>query len=370
MPTNFGDTNVVSLLRLSLLVLTVFSVTASALRPQSPAPPRTAVLRLRVGLDANPKTTSKYQRRDWAESIRLMRATGANHFHYAKVWSEVERRAGTYDTSDVRFMIQESASLPVAFNLRVVDAGARNMPEEYKALAWDSAEMIGHISSVVDQLAPVLGIRPWSYAIGNEIDLYFASRPQEIGAYARMLEQVKTRVLRQHPAARFTTSFQFTAASQLRSLYVPIVSALDHVAFTYYPLAADFRVRPETSVGPDLQTMIAAAVPRPIFLQEIGYPSAGLLGSSPDRQRAFVQLAFEAIRAVGSSRVLGATYLFQADFPEWVVNDIARVYGENSETFRAFITTLGLRDERDRPKPGWDEFVRQARLIGPPTPPP
>jgi len=44
---------------------------------------------------------------------------------------------------------------------------------------------------------------------------------------------------------------------------------------------------------------------------------------------------------------------------------VTRAYGINSETFRAFVGTLGLRDEKDRPKPAWDEFVRQAKLIGP-----
>jgi hypothetical protein len=62
---------------------------------------------------------------------------------------------------------------------------------------------------------------------------------------------------------------------------------------------------------------------------------------------------------------VGGTYLFQADLPEWLVKDLTTVYGNQSEPFRAYLTTLGLRDERDRPKPGWDEFVRQAHLTGP-----
>src|SRR5262249_5643457 len=150
-----------------------------------------------------------------------------------------------------------------------------------------------------------------------------------------------------------------------RSRYASIAAVLDHVTFAYYPVAEDFTVRPETSVAADLSTMIAAGEPQPIFLQEIGYPSSTLLGSSPERQRAVVQLALEAIRAAGTERVLGATYLFQADLPEWMVDNIVKAYGSNSERFRAFVSTLGLRDERDRPKPAWDEFVRQAHLIGP-----
>jgi hypothetical protein len=321
-----------------------------------------AVPRLKIGLDANPKATSTYRRDDYVASIALMRTTGANHFHYAKMWAEIERTPRVFDTSDVSFMMSQSAPLPVAFNLRVVDAGARNMPDAYKGLAWDSSAMRDRVIGVIDAIAPVLGNRPWSYAVGNEIDMYFATRRGEINQYARLLESAKAAVRALHPEARFTASFQFAAVQELRTTYAPIVALLDHVTFTYYPLGPNFVVRPEDSIESDLQAMLAAAAPRPLFLQEIGYPTATLLGSSPERQRDFIRFAFEAIRAIGSPRVFGATYLFQADMPEWLVDDIARTYGANSEPFRAFVATLGLRDERDRPKPGWDEFIRQARI--------
>ena len=56
-------------------------------------------------------------------------------------------------------------TLAIAFNLRVVDAGARNMPDEYKRLEWDSTEMIDHITGVVEQWRPsfVPSLRPSSH---------------------------------------------------------------------------------------------------------------------------------------------------------------------------------------------------------------
>jgi hypothetical protein len=357
--------------RAQVVIVLIVGVFCGSTRGQSPTrvggpqTGATAIERIRIGVDANPKATSKYERRDRHEAIRLMRTTGANHFHYAKVWVDIEREPGTFDLDDVRFMMEESWPLSVAFNLRVVDAGSRNMPEAYKNLAWDSPQMIEHLTRVIEELAPVLGRRPWSYAVGNEIDAYFQSRPGEIAAYGRMLQQVKPRLRALHPRARITASFQFAAVSQVRTLYAPIVAALDHVSFNYYPLRADFSVRPEDSVFSDLTAMIVAAQPRPIFLQEIGYPTATLLGSSPEKQRAFVKNTFDAIRGAGSARVFGATYLFQADLPDFIVADVVRAYGLNAEPFRAYLMTLGLRDERDRPKPAWDEFVRQAHIIGP-----
>ena len=328
---------------------------------------RVAVYRTRIGVDPNPKTTSNYLRDSKAESIRLMRSsTRVNHYHYAAAWADIERVQGIYTTDDLAFELKETAPLRVAFVLRIVTAGSRNMPAAYAGLGWDSPQMIDRVTRLIEAIAPVVGKRPWSYAVGNEIDTYFASRPQEIAAYARLLQQIKPRVQALHPGAMFTTSFQAEAAPQLRTLYAPIVAALDSVSFNYYPLTPDYVVRPPSVVPGELRAMADAAAPKPLYLQEIGYPTSTVLGSSPAAQAEFVRLAFETVRSLGPTRVLGATYLFQADFPEWVVELIAGAYNAGShQKFREYIRTLGLRDDRDRPKPAWTEFVKQTDALAP-----
>ena len=357
-----------TILLVTVLVVQLFPILVVAQRrmPADAEVVGTAVRRLRVGLDANPKASSDYRREAWAESIRLMRTTGATQFHYSQQWSAIERQPGSFDTNEAAFIVEQADRMRVIFTFKVIDAGQRTMPDAYRALPWDSPEMINAIVRATEALASALGPRVWSYSVGNEIDMYFSSRPGEIAPYARMLQQVKARVRQLHPDASFTTTFQFASAPHLRNRYRAIVDALDHVAFTYYPLAANFTVRPPEVFDSDLQIMLMAAAPRPITLQEIGYPTAARLGSSPELQARFVRQAFEAVRAVGTSHVLGVTYLFQADLPEWLVNDLVAAYGVDDPNFRAFLSTLGLRDERDRPKPGWDEFVRQAEISGPP----
>jgi hypothetical protein len=329
------------------------------------AEPRFAVRRLLISADANPKTSSDYRDKSRDQAIALLKSTNATHYHFNRQWSELERQPGVFELTTVRRAIATSKPLPWAFALKIIDAGARQMPESYKTLAWDSPEMVQRVTRLVEELAPVLGNRPRWYAVGNEIDMYFAQRPHEVAAYARLLERIKPIIRARHPAASFTTTLQFSSVPQWRTLYAPIVETLDHVGLTYYPLAADFVVRPPTDFVPDLTRALDAARPLPIAFQEIGYPTSPLLRSSPERQAEFMRVAFEAIREAGTRQVLGATYLFQADLPQWLVNDLVRAYGEGGENFRAFLTTLGLRDDRDRAKPGWDEFVRQAELVGP-----
>ena len=339
-----------------------FSRPGTSLPPPPPGS-TVAIPRMRIGIDPNPKASTNYRQGDWAESIRLMRSTPSNHLHFAKTWSEIEPRAGVFDLDDFRFVLEQSSPLPVGFNLRIVDAGQRNMPAEYRNLAWDSPEMIAHVTRAMETVAPFLGPRPWSYAVGNEIDMYFDRFPSEIPAFGRLLDALKRRLQTLHRATPFTTTFQFQATGRLRTTYAPIYNVLDHVTFTYYPLGANFVVRPPSSVGGDLAAMIAAAQPKAIYLQEFGYPSATRLGSSPELQAQFVRLTFEAIRSWGSTYVLGATYLFQADMPEWFLDLVVKAYGIDTENFRAYIRTLGLRDANDRPKPAWDEYVRQAGMI-------
>jgi hypothetical protein len=297
----------------------------------------------------------------------MLKSSGATHFHASVTWSSIERQPGSLDLGELSHTMNTSEPLPVAFTLKIIDAGHRQVPDRLRAVPWDAPEMVQRLTQVIEQVAPALAQRPWSYAIGNELDLYFASRPQEIAAYARLLERLKPVVRALHPDASFTTVWQFNSADQLRSTYAPILAAIDHVALTYYPINGDFSVKPADQLTRDLPRALAAASPLPIAFQELGYPSATLLGSSPEQQATFMRNAFEAIRAAGTLRVLGATYLFQSDLPHWLVNDLVRAYGFDDQRFRAFLTTLGLRDENDQPKPGWHEFLRQTDLLAPVT---
>jgi hypothetical protein len=68
-----------------------------------------AVPRLLIGLDATPKATSNYRSGDFTESIRLMRTTGANHFHYTKHWTSLEPKPGVYDLEDIRARLDDSS---------------------------------------------------------------------------------------------------------------------------------------------------------------------------------------------------------------------------------------------------------------------
>ena len=277
----------------------------------------------RIGVDPNPKASSNYERESKAESIRLMRSsTRVNHYHYAAAWADItERVQGVYTTDGLAFEIGETGPLRVAFVLRIVTAGSRNMPAAYAGLAWDSPQMIDRVSRLIEAIAPVVGRRPWSYAISSEIDTYFASRPHEIAAYARMLEQIKPRVQALHPGVRFTTSFQAEAASQLRTLCAPIVATLDSVSF-YYPLTADYTVR-SPSVVPHEPWPWLTSLRR---CRSICRKSATRAQpcSVPRRRRKRNSCGWPSRRSGRSGRrVLGATYLFQADFPEWIVEWIA-----------------------------------------------
>ena len=328
---------------------------------------RVAIPKLRLSVDANPKTSSDYKSESREQAIRLLKSTPATHFHVSSTWSTIERQPGVLDVGELTHAIDASAPLPLAFTLKIIDAGNRQVPDRLRGAAWDSPAMVQGVSQLIDQLAPVLDDRrPWSYAIGNEIDMYFATRPGEIAAYARLLEQLKPIVKSRHPRASFTTVWQFNSIDRLRSTYAAVVATLDHIALTYYPIAADFSVRPVDQLARDLPRALAVAAPLPIAFHELGYPTATLLGSSPEQQAEFMRISFDAIRAAGTPRVLGATYLFQSDLPQWLVSDLVRAYGLDSDRFRAFITTLGLRDENDRPKPGWQEYVRQSELLSSP----
>ena len=69
------------------------------------------------------------------------------------------------------------------------------------------------------------------------------------------------------------------------------------------PLGANFRPRDPGSPTADIPRLVAAAAGKPVVLQEVGYPSAALLGSSERAQAEFVARVFGAWRAQGGGRI-------------------------------------------------------------------
>lgn len=330
-----------------------------------PTPRGSSDSRVLIGLDAAPHEKNGAGKRGRLNALQQAYDAGMTLLHSAPKWNEFEKSPGQVDLTDDADAIGEFAeerNLPIALNIRIVDTNQRSMPKSYQGWRFDDARM-------ADRLRAAIRAFPASYkrhtrflAIGNEVDGYLSSRQGEIGAYAKLIGDVAGTARQEFPNAELTVNFTFAAVGDMNR-YRAITELTDFASFTYYPLNADFTMRPPSDLRPDIERMLAASGGKKLYIQEIGYASAEQLNSSTQRQAEFYVNAFQILRD-RSDRITGATFLFMSDFSKDVVDSLGQYYRlPNSSNFKAYLQTLGIVERNGTPKPAWDVFRREALVM-------
>jgi hypothetical protein len=235
------------------------------------------------------------------------------------------------------------------------------MPKQYAEWKFDDPRMTERLSVILQALQSRNQADIRWIAIGNEVDPYFMKHLDEVNAYHQLLINIFPVVKKLFPGATVTVNFTFEALSHLNKELKPLFDIGEIFSVTYYPLNPDFTVRQPDVIKSDFKLIMAAASTKRVMFQEVGYPSAELLGSSPDKQALFLDMFFDQLRK-SQPQAIGMTYLFMSDLPKSLVDSFGDYYNQpGSDKFKAFLATLGLFDGAAKPKPGWSVFERNAK---------
>ncbi len=131
-------------------------------------------------------------------------------------------------------------------------------------------------------------------SIGNEVDVYLTTHPQEWGAYQSFYREGVAYVHAVAPWIKVGVTVTYDGAVKNRGHVADLNSQRDVFILTYYPLGARFSPRRPDSPITDLPKMVELAKKRPLILQEVGYPSSTELSSSEAMQAQFVTSVFRA----------------------------------------------------------------------------
>jgi exo-beta-1,3-glucanase (GH17 family) len=156
-----------------------------------------------------------------------------------------------------------------------------------------------------------------------------------------------------------TTTFSGYSAGNPAAVQA-LNAASDVVILTYYPLQGDSQVIAATAPATDLPMMISLAGNKPVVLQEAGFPSGTLNGSSDTDQQQFVASLFQSWRAAGSQMPF-LSYFLLYDLDATTCNALGVYYGSSDPAFLSFLCSLGLRTSDGTAKPAWNEFVQDAQ---------
>jgi hypothetical protein len=340
----------------ALLAALALAVGCSKHSPTSP--PGTASPAL-LGIAANPTDATFPD--SVGSAVLISRALGSNCFQMGDLWSTIEPAPGMIQLGSLRSTLDQLEALGFApyFNLRIIDTNQRGVPSDLASRAWDDPILVARTDAIVDTLIDVFRSHHLAaFSLGNEVDGYLGPRPGEVAGFRALL----TREIGRMHARLPTLPIGCCTESPPLNGYAWVGDTLnrftDVAIYTYYPFqpGADFVHRPASTFEPDMAAMVARHAPQPIALQEVGYSSSSVNGSSPAAQADFVRRFRRYMASAPRSQVLFGSWFLLTDWSSSTLNTLFAYYGFVTPGFSEYLGNLGLRDSVGVPKPAWDTW--------------
>ena len=145
------------------------------------------------------------------------------------------------------------------------------------------------------------------------------------------------------------------------ALFDCVHAAMDHVAVAMV-------LNPPEDEPEDIERILTDYLDRagakPVAIVEVGFPTSEGVGSSPEEQRRFVELAFQSFDA-HADRLAFVSWYEVFDEDRMILQGLAdQVYGsafpEQKRAFVDWLSTLGLQCDEGPKKPAWYAFLDHA----------
>ena len=309
-----------------------------------------------------PNSSVPFTQQELDDAVALAQGAGVRGVIATYTWSDLEASPGVIDVSSMKSGLDyyHQKGLRVLLGIQVINTVKREVPADLATVAFDDPQFIARFHSLLDAVRGVLSGGEKYISIGNEVDVYLQAQPSQWSAYSHFYADAVSYLHTQSPGflVGVTTTFggfSGDASAQVRSLN----AASDVTILTYYPLQGDSQGLPTTSPSTDIPRMIDLAGGKPVVLQEAGYPSGTLNGSSEAAQQAFVTDLLQAWHTAGDGLPF-LSYFLLYDFDASTCDQLGTYYGSMDPAFLSYLCTLGLRHSDGTAKPAWSAFVTAA----------
>jgi hypothetical protein len=232
---------------------------------------------------------------------------------------------------------------------------------------FSSPTLHARAAQLLDRLLPLLRDNGGFFiSVGNEVDIWLRSRPDQIAAFAGFTEHCRNHA-RSAGITDLAIGVTLTSASTVDAdLWTPVIAACDALAFIHYHTGdPDFRVENPATISDHLDAMAALAGGRQILLQELDCPSGAINpgnGGSESLQAEFFSRAFTAIAERPWIRFVNVLHL--NDYTQADVDTFTSYYLDQPlAPFAEFLGTLGLfRNDRTE-KAAWPVVLEGLRFL-------
>ena len=265
----------------------------------------------------------------------------------------------------------KQAGYAVSITLTNVHMDQKHLPAYLKGKRFDDPVLLKRWETYLRIFLTLNGDAIDFLNIGNEVNNYFGKHPKEWPAYVTFLRR-GVRVAKQlKPHVRVGVVLVHDRRAEYWKAIEPLC---DHLAITYYTPCSLFSTSPtRNALDPQhavyfahtLDRALALAGTKKVLITEVGCATHPSLDSSPELQVRFIGQLFGWLRR-RLSRVLGMSWLAAQDWPyEHTKKALAGQLDARllkHERFMRFLTSLGLRYEDGRKKPGYDAYKKAIIL--------
>lgn len=300
------------------------------------------------------------------------KGVGMEVFPQTFYWTTLEQDAGQYDFQllDIANLYYPANDVQICFNLTPIVAVDRGLPTDLMNKSFSDQEVIDRFQVLLDSIhsrTPDLDIN--NFLFGNEVDLYFSQHPDEWDDFKIFYDSALFHVKKLW-GSEMKVGVEATLGSMMTQHGDAIKALNEHsdmIAFTYYPLEADFTMKPPQAIFNDLNFVVQEYPTELLFLEETGYASSEVCNSSEIQQREFVENIFR-FWDEHHERLLFVGFLWLHDLSEENAQFFVEQYGmlgqPNENVFKEYLRSTGLKNYDGSSKAGFEALKEEAGRRG------
>ena len=308
---------------------------------------------------------------DYSTNFLAAQKAGMDVVPLTFYWSDLENSQGfTSDLLAVANSYYSENNMPVSLNISPIAALNKSFPGDLAGLSFGDDLVITRFKALLDMVhnnLPDAVIN--NLLLGNEVDLYLNNHESEWPEFKNFYSQALTHAkslwgndLKVGVEITFST-LTGIAKENTRTLN----EHSDFIAFTYYPLNADFTMQEPSVVFDDIRQVVDLYPDKLLFLEECGYASGEICNSSLAKQEQFVENMFDVWDEY-PYQIVFIGFLWLNDLSEETASVYVDLYGMKGHphelSFKEYLRTTGLRTYNGEPKPAFEIFNINSYLRG------
>jgi hypothetical protein len=328
----------------------------------------------KLGLVLNPVDVKSIE--SFNDAYNMARDNNVQVSHHYVQWGDIERGRGEYDwlAQDFTHELIKDKGLEVSTVFNVIHTSVPGkIPGDVEYTTWDDPEFalrfIDFILKYVDRYQNTIRY----VEIGNEVNIYFLSHPEELGQYRIFYNRVIDAVRARFPGVLTGTVFAYhTLKKHKQQRIYHSLSHGDFDAFTLYIYEDGFDFNHDPRDLFDwLEEIELLTGRRKYALEEVGWSTASSLRASEQDQAEAVNAFFDYLEQA-PERLEYMSWFLLHDWSREEGTDQAGTFFDDPDkalektpamdAFITFLIYLGLVDKDGTPKDGWSAWVKRAEI--------